>query len=311
MTVPLISPVVFFNLVLGVIATFSVFTFAYVATNGGPAYATWFYVLHLYYNAFDWLQMGYASALSWILFAILLGLHLPAVPDGSAVGPLRRRDETEDRCLGRTRSARRSDGARARTACELGFPRRHLLALVVLGALFAFPFFWQLISSFKDISEIQASPPSLLARQAPVGELHRGLDARRRSARFTVNTLTVAILATLGQTFSAAAVAYGFARFRFRGRDVGVHRCCLSSLMLPWEVTIVPQFILFRELGWLDTLAPLIVPHLVRRRGLQHLPAAPVLPHDPARSGRGGQDRRRRLRAGSSGRSCCRSRARR
>jgi multiple sugar transport system permease protein len=70
-TVPLISPVVFFNLVLGVIATFSVFTFAYVATNGGPAYATWFYVLHLYYNAFDWLQMGYASALSWILFAIL------------------------------------------------------------------------------------------------------------------------------------------------------------------------------------------------------------------------------------------------
>jgi multiple sugar transport system permease protein len=71
--VPLISPVIFFNLVLGVIATFSVFTFSYVATRGGPAYATWFYVLHLYHNAFDYLQMGYASALSWILFALLLG----------------------------------------------------------------------------------------------------------------------------------------------------------------------------------------------------------------------------------------------
>jgi multiple sugar transport system permease protein len=71
-TVPMISPVIFFNLVLGVIASFSVFTFAYVATNGGPAYATWFYVLHLFHNAFNWLQMGYASALSWILFAILL-----------------------------------------------------------------------------------------------------------------------------------------------------------------------------------------------------------------------------------------------
>ncbi len=71
-TVPMISPIIFFNLVLGVIASFSVFTFAYVATNGGPAYATWFYVLHLFHNAFNWLQMGYASALSWILFAILL-----------------------------------------------------------------------------------------------------------------------------------------------------------------------------------------------------------------------------------------------
>ena len=134
-----------------------------------------------------------------------------------------------------------------------------LLALVLLGVLFAFPFFWQLVSSFKDLSEIQSSPPRFVPARLR-WENYAAVWKLVPFGRFTVNTLTVAILATVGQTFSAAAVAYGFARFRFRGREV-LFALCLSSLMLPWEVTIVPQFIMFRELGWLDTLAPLIVPH--------------------------------------------------
>ncbi|MEZ4710248.1 MAG: sugar ABC transporter permease [Caldilineaceae bacterium] len=70
-TLPLISPVILFNLILGVIGSFSVFSVAYIATNGGPNYATWFYMLHLYYNAFSYFQMGYASALAWIFFVII------------------------------------------------------------------------------------------------------------------------------------------------------------------------------------------------------------------------------------------------
>jgi multiple sugar transport system permease protein len=70
-TLPMISPVILFNLILGVIGSFSVFTLAYVATNGGPNYATYFYMLHLYYNAFSYFQMGYASALAWIFFVII------------------------------------------------------------------------------------------------------------------------------------------------------------------------------------------------------------------------------------------------
>lgn len=73
-TLPLISPVILFNLILGVIGSFSVFTLAYVATNGGPNYATYFYMLHLYYNAFSYFQMGYASALAWIFFLIIFVL---------------------------------------------------------------------------------------------------------------------------------------------------------------------------------------------------------------------------------------------
>lgn len=70
-TLPLISPVILFNLILGVIGSFSVFSVAYIATEGGPNYATWFYMLHLYYNAFSYFQMGYASALAWIFFVII------------------------------------------------------------------------------------------------------------------------------------------------------------------------------------------------------------------------------------------------
>jgi multiple sugar transport system permease protein len=73
-TVPMISPTILFNLVLGVIGSFNVFTLAYVATEGGPNYATWFYMLHLYYNAFSFFQMGYASALAWVLFVIVMVL---------------------------------------------------------------------------------------------------------------------------------------------------------------------------------------------------------------------------------------------
>jgi multiple sugar transport system permease protein len=71
-TLPMITPTVFFNLVLGIIGALQVFTSAFVATGGGPAYATWFFALHIYYNAFQYFNMGYASALAWLLLLIIL-----------------------------------------------------------------------------------------------------------------------------------------------------------------------------------------------------------------------------------------------
>lgn len=75
-TIPLISPTILFNAIISIIGSFSVFSLAYVATEGGPNYATWFYMLHLYYNAFSYFQMGYASALAWILFVVIMVLTL-------------------------------------------------------------------------------------------------------------------------------------------------------------------------------------------------------------------------------------------
>jgi len=73
-TLPMITPTIFFNLVIGVIGALRTFATAFVATGGGPHYATWFYILHLYQTAFQSFDMGYASALAWIFFVIVVTL---------------------------------------------------------------------------------------------------------------------------------------------------------------------------------------------------------------------------------------------
>jgi multiple sugar transport system permease protein len=73
---PMISPVIFFNLIVGIIGSFQVFTTAYLATQGGPSNASLFYVLYLYQSAFQFLRMGYASALAWVLFLVILAFTL-------------------------------------------------------------------------------------------------------------------------------------------------------------------------------------------------------------------------------------------
>ena len=72
-TLPMISPTIFFNLVLGIIGALPRSTWRFVATNGGPACATWFFSLHIYQNAFVSFDMGYASALAWLFFILLFG----------------------------------------------------------------------------------------------------------------------------------------------------------------------------------------------------------------------------------------------
>jgi len=75
-TVPMISPVIFFNLVLGIIGSFQVFTDAFIITEGGPAGATLVYLLHLYRQAFRSFHMGYGAAMGWFLFMIVLILTM-------------------------------------------------------------------------------------------------------------------------------------------------------------------------------------------------------------------------------------------
>jgi multiple sugar transport system permease protein len=75
-TIPMVSPTLLFNLIIGIVGALQVFTSAVVATNGGPNYATWFFILHLYQNGFINFDMGYASALAWIFLVIVLILTM-------------------------------------------------------------------------------------------------------------------------------------------------------------------------------------------------------------------------------------------
>jgi multiple sugar transport system permease protein len=73
-TLPMISPVIFFNLVMAIIGTMQVFTIPYIMTGGGPARATYFFTMYLYDNAFNFLRMGYASAMAWVQLLIIMAL---------------------------------------------------------------------------------------------------------------------------------------------------------------------------------------------------------------------------------------------
>ena len=73
-TIPMLTPTIFFTMIMGIIGSFQVFTGAFVMTQGGPNNATLFYVLHLYRNAFQYLRMGYASSMAWVLFVIVAAL---------------------------------------------------------------------------------------------------------------------------------------------------------------------------------------------------------------------------------------------
>jgi len=83
-TVPMVSPVIFFNLVMGIIGALQTFTQAFIMTNGGPREATYFFMLHLYNNAFLYLKMGYAAALAWVLFFYILLLSLLVIRSSAA-----------------------------------------------------------------------------------------------------------------------------------------------------------------------------------------------------------------------------------
>ncbi len=99
--------------------------------------------------------------------------------------------------------------------------------------------------------------------QQPSATVRGGADGhtacRLPFLTFYLNSALVTVLAVTGQLVSATLVAYGFARFRFPFRGA-LFMLVIATLIVPWEVTIVPSFILYRWLGWLDSLKPLIVP---------------------------------------------------
>jgi multiple sugar transport system permease protein len=70
----MVSPVILFSLIISIIASFQVFDLAYIMTDGGPGTETLFYVLYIFRNGFEFFRMGYASALAWVLFLLILGL---------------------------------------------------------------------------------------------------------------------------------------------------------------------------------------------------------------------------------------------
>lgn len=141
------------------------------------------------------------------------------------------------------------------------FPLPKVVALVLLilgGAMFALPFLWTLSTALKTPEAVFAFPPQWVPSPAKWDNFHKAWTSLPFTL-FVLNTVIVTAVATLGSVLSASLVAYGFARFRFRGKGV-LFVLVLSTMMLPSQVTMIPVFMIWRNLHAIDTFAPLTVP---------------------------------------------------
>jgi multiple sugar transport system permease protein len=129
--------------------------------------------------------------------------------------------------------------------------------------LMIYPILWLFASSFKGPSEIWTTVTSLIPREWAFKNYLDGWKGFGgiSFAVFFKNSFIYAGLATVFSVFSSALVAYGFARVRFRGRSFWF-TCMILTLMLPSQVQLIPQYIMFNKLGWINTYLPLLVPRL-------------------------------------------------
>lgn len=137
------------------------------------------------------------------------------------------------------------------------------LLLVLLGFAMVYPLLWMLGASFKQNDEIFASL-SLVPQKEWVWTAYRdgwnGIGNATFSL-FFVNTFKMVIPTVIFTLVCSTMVAYGFARFRFPGKKL-LFTCMIATLMLPNAVIMIPKYILFRNLGWLDSYKPFIIPSI-------------------------------------------------
>jgi multiple sugar transport system permease protein len=148
------------------------------------------------------------------------------------------------------------------------------ILLALAAGLFVFPLVWMVATSLKPEAQAASAEFSLLPRGVPATQTlpeRSGLDFARENyasvwndpsidfPRYLRNTLIVALLSVMGMTLSSAIVAYGLTRIPWRGR-AAVFFTVLVTMMIPFPVLMVPLYLVFRQLGWIDTLKPLWVP---------------------------------------------------
>jgi multiple sugar transport system permease protein len=137
--------------------------------------------------------------------------------------------------------------------------RTLLYATIIVGAVvFAFPFYWLVSTSLKPEQDVLRFPPDWIPSSL---QFYNYPHALRQFPflRGLINTLIVVTAVEVGRLLSVPLVAYAFARLRFPGRNI-LFFVVLATMMLPYYVTLIPQYLVFRDLGWLNTFLPLTVP---------------------------------------------------
>lgn len=143
----------------------------------------------------------------------------------------------------------------------LGVQLRPLLVSALLwgvAILFVIPLAWMLSSSFKSNYQIFETPPRWIPNPVRWQNYPEALTFVP-FGRYMINTFVITLLTIVGHVLSCTVIAYAFARLRARGRDV-LFLVMLATMMLPYPVTMVPLYVLFKQLGWINTVLPLTAP---------------------------------------------------
>jgi ABC-type glycerol-3-phosphate transport system permease component len=132
--------------------------------------------------------------------------------------------------------------------------------MIVITFAFVFPALWAVSMSLRT-NENMFSPDQLIPHPITFEHYARLFEALPDLWRYFVNTLVIAVLGTAGTLLSSSLAGFALARFRFPGRGA-LLIAMLATLMVPLQATLIPQYVIFRELGWLNTPLPIIVPML-------------------------------------------------
>jgi multiple sugar transport system permease protein len=133
------------------------------------------------------------------------------------------------------------------------------VGIIALGLVMIYPPLWMLSSSFKP-AQLIFSEPGLWPREITFDNWAQGwVGLGIPFSRFFLNSAVIAGLSMVGNLFSCSLAAYAFARLEFRFKPI-LFALMLGTIMLPFQVVLVPQYILFHELGWTNTILPLVVP---------------------------------------------------
>jgi multiple sugar transport system permease protein len=131
-------------------------------------------------------------------------------------------------------------------------------ALIVLSAVFIIPFAWLVSTSFKPESQIFVFPPVWIPRPPTLVNYIDGVNFLPFGT-YLGNTVFIAIVSVFGAVISCSLVAYGLSRIEWVGRNT-LFALLLGTLMIPFQVTMIPLFIIMKNLGWIDSYYPLTVP---------------------------------------------------
>lgn len=151
---------------------------------------------------------------------------------------------------------------------EIELNRKHvnwghlILHIVLLGVclISIFPFIWMISSSLKDSELIFSFPPQMIPNPVTWQNYPEAWKATAMG-RAMINSLFIAVVTTGGGCLVSSLVAYGFAKIDFKFKTA-LFMVVLSTMMIPYQVTLIPLFIIFKHLGWINTYNPLIVPSL-------------------------------------------------